>query len=124
MKPRIHCLLVLLILAFAIDSPLFAEDLNLGSIRIPRAFVHGDTHYEAGIYRFALTEKDGAPWFHVQDAQGNLLFEEMGVVKEETAPRMRRAFRLRKEMLRGYEYYRVRVIQPDRWVMAYFLLKK
>ncbi|HDP95830.1 MAG TPA: hypothetical protein ENN40_10795 [Candidatus Aminicenantes bacterium] len=124
MKPRSYCLSALLILVFVVDSPLVAQDLNLGNIHIPRAFVHGDTSYEAGVYRLVLTEKEGDPWFHVHDAQGNRLFEEMGVVKTEAAPRMRRAFRLQREMLRGYEYYRVRVIQPHRWVMAYFLLKK
>jgi len=124
MKPRTCCLAGFLALVLIVCSPLFAQDLNLGNIRIPRAFVHGETTHDAGVYRLVLTEKDGQPWFQVQDAKGEPLFEEMAVVKVKASPGMKRGYRLRREMLRGYEFFRVRVIQPDRWVMAYFLLKK
>ncbi|MDY0296936.1 MAG: hypothetical protein RB296_06420 [Acidobacteriota bacterium] len=124
MKPRNICLVVFLALAFAFSASLVAQDLDLGNIRVPRAFVHGETSHDAGIYHLVLTDKEGIPWFQVQDRQGNLLFEEMGVVLTEAVPGMRRAFRMRGEMLRGYEFYRVRVTQPDRKVLAYFLLRK
>ena len=124
MKLRTCCLAGLLALMIVGICPLVAQDVTLGTVRIPRAFVHGDVTHTAGVYRLVLTEKDGHPWFKVQDAQGNPLFEEMAVVKENKSPKMRRAFRMKREILRGYEFYRIRVIQPERWVMAYLQLVK
>lgn len=122
MKPQSICLVGLLALIIAVPV-CAAQDLDLGNVRFPRAFVHGGNTYPAGVYHMTLTEKEGVAWFQVSDSKGSLLIEEMGVVIRKQSRTGKRGFRLRREMLRGYEYFRVRVIQPERWVMAYFLVK-
>lgn len=123
MRPRLIGLVGLLVL-FLVTTVAVAQDLNLGNVYFPRSFVHGDKTYASGVYRVILTEKEGVPWFMVHDGKGTLVLEEMGVVTPRKSRLGKRGFRLRREMLRGYEFFRVRVVKPDRWVMAYFMVKK
>ena len=53
-----------------------------------------------------------------------LLFEEMAVLKPYTGKYKKFKYRVKKEMLKGYEYFRIKVTKPDNLVMAYFLIKK
>ena len=123
MKPQMIGMVGLLVLILALPVSA-AQDLNLGNVKFPRAFVHGDQNHVAGVYRLSLTEKDGVPWFQVFDGKGSQLFEEMGVVTLKKSRTGKRGFRLYREMLRGYEFFRVRVVQPERRVTAYFLVKQ
>ena len=100
------------------------DDLQLGRVYFPRDFVHSGKNYKRGIYRLALTEKDGTPWFQVFDKKKEFLFDEMSVVKPNERKNKRFKYRLRKEMLRGYEYFRVKVIKPDKEIIAYFFVHK
>lgn len=100
-----------------------SSDLKVGKIYFPRAFVHAKMDYIKGTYIMELTEKDGEPWFKVYDKGKKFLFEEMAVVKAFKNKRNRRGFRVRKELLRGYEYFRVTVYKGNKRIMAYFLLK-
>ncbi|MCP5105321.1 MAG: hypothetical protein GY950_18175 [bacterium] len=100
------------------------DELKLGRIYFPRAFVHAGKNYNRGIYRMILTEKEGQPWFKVFSKKNEPLFEELAVVKPYKGKRKRFKHRVRKEMLRGYEYFRVKVIKPDNEAIAYFFVKK
>jgi len=99
-------------------------DISLGKVYFPRPFVHAGKNYNKGIYWMVLTEKEKVPYFKVLTKDHELLFEEMAV----TAPYKGRAkkfkYRVKKELLRGYEYFRVKVTKPDNLIMAYFLLEK
>ncbi len=106
------------------EEPVKPEDLNLGRIYFPKAFVHAGKDYNRGVYRMSLTEKEGIPWFKVFDRKKELLFEEMAVVKPYEGKSKRFRFRIRKEMLKGYEYFRITVIKPDKRIIAYFLVKQ
>ncbi len=100
------------------------KDINLGKINFPKAFVHAGKDYNKGVYLVILTEKFGVPWFKVSNEKKELLFEEMAVVKPYKGRRKKFKYRLRKGFLKGYEYFRIRVIKPDNMIMAFFLVKK
>lgn len=114
-------------------TPQEMPDTALGRIYIPRAFVHADQDFKPGVYVVSMFEKDGMPWFKVFNKKKELLFEEMAVVKpRETSTKegdtpptpAKKKFFIRKEMLKGYEYFRIRVINPDKLIMAYLLVKQ
>jgi len=100
------------------------DDLQLGRVYFPKNFVHSGNNYKRGIYQLALTEKDGTPWFKVFDKKKEFLFEEMSVVKPNERKSKGFKYRIRKEMLRGYEYFRVKVIKPDKEIIGYFFVQE
>jgi hypothetical protein len=97
---------------------------DLKRIRFPEAFIHADKEYPAGDYWLVLATKDGQPFFAVQNAQKELLFEDLAVVKARSGGRMGSAFRVEKKILIGNEYFRVKVTTQGEWLMGYFLVKK
>ncbi len=60
-------------------------------VRFPLAFIHAGKEYPAGNYRVVLAEKDGQSLFAVQNAQKELLFEELAMVKASRAAARGRA---------------------------------
>ena len=124
---------VLLIVVFLVSGSLIltaAEpdysglDITIGSVRIPKAFIHAGKDYQRGMYWVTLTLKDGFPHFNVHNRNKQLLFEEMAVVKpkEYKGKATKLRHRIRKELLRGYEYFRIKVTRPDGLIMAYLLV--
>ncbi|MCP4218437.1 MAG: hypothetical protein GY765_27625 [bacterium] len=111
-------------IARAADKAVKNNDITVGRIYFPRAFVHEGKDYNKGVYRVVLTEKEGVPWFKVLSKKKEFLFEEMAVTKPFEGKNKRFKYRVHKEMLRGYEYFRIKVTKPDNMIMAYFLLKK
>ncbi len=105
-------------------EPAADQDFELGRIYFPRDFIHAGKDYTRGAYTVTLTEKDGFPWFKVFSKEKELLFEEMAVVKLSKTRRNIRRFRVSKNVLGGYEYFRIAVKKPEGRVMAFFLLKK
>jgi len=100
------------------------DDLQLCRVYFPKNFIHSGKNYKRGIYQLALSEKDGTPWFKVFDKKKEFLFEEMSVVKPNERKNKRFKYRLRKEMLRGYEYFRVKVIKPEKEIIGYFFVQE
>jgi hypothetical protein len=98
--------------------------LKLGRIYFPRDFVHANQNYTKGAYSVTLISKDEIPYFQVANRKGDLLFEEMAVIKTYQTKAKGFKYRVRKEMLRGYEYFRIQVTKPGQQIMAYFLLKQ
>ena len=64
------------------------------------------------------------PWFKILNNKKEVLFEEMAVVRLNDTKNKNFRYRIRREMLRGYEYFRVKVTKPDKLIMAYFLVEK
>ena len=98
--------------------------LKIGRTYFPRDFVHANKDYKKGVYSVTLISKDKIPYFQVSNRKGDLLFEEMAVVKTYKTKSKRFRYRIKKEMLRGYEYFRIRVTKPGKHIMAYFLIKQ
>ncbi len=107
--------------AFALSA---LDEIAIGRVSIPRDFVHEGKDFAKGIYRITLVSKEGTPVFLVKDNQDVLLFEELAVVKPYEGQSKNFKPRIRKEVLKDYEYYRVKVTTPESLYMAYFLLKK
>jgi len=101
-----------------------SQDMNLKKINFPQAFVHAGKEFPAGPYWVVLTSKEGQPLFTVHNAQQELLFEELAVVKARSGGKMNAPFRVKKEFLKEREYFRIRVSTPSQWLMGYFLVKK
>jgi hypothetical protein len=99
-------------------------DISLGKIYFPRPFIHAGKHYNKGTYWMVLTEKDSVPYFKVLTKNHELIFEEMAVLAPYEGKAKKFKYRVKKELLRGYEYFRVKVTRPSGLVMAYFLLEK
>ncbi|MCK4944057.1 MAG: hypothetical protein KAS65_10790 [Candidatus Aminicenantes bacterium] len=98
--------------------------LNLGKIYFPNSFVHAQKDYQKGTYRVFLATTGEVPYFKVFNRKNEFLFEEMAIVKPYTGKYKKFKYRLKKGVLRGYEYFRIRVTRPDNIYLAFFFLKK
>ncbi|MCX6557624.1 MAG: hypothetical protein NTW95_09390 [Candidatus Aminicenantes bacterium] len=101
-----------------------SQDINLGGIDFPKAYIHAGTDFQKGIYGVVLTMKDTVPFFNIYDSKEGLLFEEMAIVKGDYRGGKKSAFRMQKGFVRGEEYFRIKVMRPGQILMAYFLVKK
>ncbi len=104
--------------------PAQSRDIRFGAINFPQAFIHAGAEYPQGYYEVVLTYKDAVPFFMVYDSKQELLFEELAIVTAHPGKRMSSPFRLKKELMKGDEYFRIMVIRTGQWLMGYFLLKK
>ena len=100
------------------------QDINLGAINFPQAYIHAGQEFPQGYYGVVLTYKDAVPFFNVSNSKQELLFEELAVVKAHSGSKMTSAYRLKKEILKEDEYFRIKVSKPEQWIMGYFLVKK
>jgi hypothetical protein len=98
--------------------------LNLGRIYFPRPFVHAGKDYDKGVYRIMLTEIEEIPYFKVFTRKNEFLFDEMAIVRPYQGKSKRFKYRIKRELLRGYEYFRIVVTKPDNVLLGYFLLQK
>lgn len=122
MKKILIFIILTIFLSFALLSQV--QEINLGKVYFPKSFVHASKDYNKGVYRVILTEKEGVPYFKILNKKKELLFEEMAVIKPYEGKSKKFKYRLKKEMLKGYEYFRIKVTKPDNLVMAYFIVKK
>jgi hypothetical protein len=100
------------------------QDINLGAINFPQAFIHAGKEFLQGYYGVVLTYKDAVPFFNVYDSKQELLFEELVIIKAHSGSKMASPYRLKKEFLKADEYFRIKVIKPEQWLLGYFLVKK
>ena len=112
----------ILILAFLLSAQ--EPVLNLGKINFPRPFIHARKDYAKDIYRVFLTTKSEAPYFKVFNRKNEFLFDELAIVKPYQGKFKKFKARIKRSILRGYEYFRLRVTTPDNVYLAFFLLKK
>jgi hypothetical protein len=99
-------------------------DIKIGNVRIPRNFIHSGKDYNRGIYYVTLTNNKGVPYFNVYNPKKELLFEEMAVLVLRNYKGKAKKLRhwIRKGLLRGNEYYRIRVTRADSHIMAFLLI--
>ncbi|MBU4404500.1 MAG: hypothetical protein L6428_04980 [Candidatus Aminicenantes bacterium] len=103
-------------------APIQGKDLK--RIRFPEAFIHAGKEYPAGDYWLVLATKDGQPFFAVQNAQKELLFEDLAIVKDRRGNRSGSAFFVGKKFMTDKEYFRIKVTTPGEWLLGYFLVKR
>lgn len=99
------------------------DDIQITRVNVPRDFVHEGKDFAKGNYRVTLTEKEGTAVFLVKNMQDELLFEELAVIKPYEGKSRNFKPRISRVVLKGYEYYRVKVTTPESVYMLYFLLK-
>lgn len=99
------------------------KEQKLGRIFFPKDFVHAGKDYKRGSYVVKIAYGE-SPKFFVSDRKGNLLFEELAVIKEYKGKSKKFRYRMRKELLKGYEYFRIQITRPDNVYLGYFLVKK
>jgi hypothetical protein len=120
--------LTLLVSAYLFPAPqdFSGLDIKIGNVRIPKAFIHAGKDYNKGIYWVTLKEKDGFPYFNIHNRKKELLFEEMAVLKNRNYKGKAKKFKhwIKNELLRGYEFYRIKVSRADSFIMAYLLLNQ
>lgn len=105
-------------------APAPVQGKDLKRIRFPAAFIHAGREYPAGDYWLVLAVRDGQPFFAVHDAQKELLFEDLAVVKPRRGGRTGSSFWVEKRFMTEREYFRVKVTTPGEWLVGYFLVKK
>lgn len=106
------------------QTPAPVQGKDLKRIRFPEAFIHAGREYPAGDYWLVLAVKDGQPFFAVHNAQKELLFEDLAVVKPRRGGRTGSSFWVEKRFMTEREYFRVKVTTPGEWLVGYFLVKK
>ncbi len=132
MKKSIILLLVGSIIFMSGVSVLSAEkkekeevkEIKIGKVYFPRAYVHQDKKFNKGVYSVTLKLDGESSSFNVFNKKKELLFNELAIVKKNKGKRKKFNYRFSKEMLRGYEYFRIRVKRPDNIYLAYFLIQK
>lgn len=124
MKTIIFITIILLMFPVVVINQSQNIDISLGKIYFPRPFIHAKKNYAKGIYWMVLTEKEKVPYFKIFNKEHELLFEEMAVIAPYKGRSKNFKYRVKKEFLRGYEYFRIKVTRPDNLIMAYFLVEK
>jgi hypothetical protein len=123
-------IIIFMALVFVLNFAVFADeidfsslDIKVGYITVPRPFIHADKDYDKGIYYVTLTAKEGVPYFNVHNQKKELLFEELAVVKP-VKSRAKFDYKVRKGFLKGYEYFKLKIMKPEAHLIAFFLVKK
>ncbi len=101
------------------------EEVGIGNIYFPRPFIQAGKDYQKGVYTVKIVYKDSGPVFLVYK-KDDMLFEEIAVIKKlpEGKKNSVKRFKVRKDFLKDFEYFRLRVMRPDHTLFAYFMTKK
>lgn len=125
-------MIMLSVLVLLVTIPALAQaldftdlDVTIGTVKIPRAFIHAGKEYNKGNYWVTLKAKEGIPYFNVCDQKKELLFEELAVLIPLNAPTPTEKVwqHVTKKMMKDHEYYRIKVMRPDSMIIAYLLIK-
>ena len=120
MRHLTKSLVVLGLVFFA--AALYAQEgkvLVERNITIPRDSTFGDQTLARGSYRVALTDIDGEKWFVIKKSGKEVARDVAIEMPNKEVP----TTGLKAEILKGEEYYRVRVRQGDKVYLIHFLLK-
>lgn len=97
------------------------EEISIGNIYFPRPFIQAGKDYQKGVYTVKVVYKESGPVFLVYK-KDKMLFEEIAIQKKKKN-RVKR-FKVRRDFLKNFEYFRIRVFRPDHNLYAYFLTKQ
>jgi len=89
------------------------------NITLPRDATFGDETLGRGSYRIALTDINGEKWFVISKGETEVARDVALELPATELPTQG----LKAEILRGEEYYRVRVRQADKVYLLHFLLR-
>lgn len=108
-----------------VETTSFTDEIELGNINFPRDFIHKKTDYKKGVYQVKLITKEyeDIPNFQVYDKENQLLFEEMALVIPRKSKYSKFKYRVRRRILNN-EYFMIRVTKPDKYIYAFFFIKK
>jgi hypothetical protein len=115
-KPLICLVLVFLVV------PVMAQEGKViveRSITIPRDATFGNETLSRGSYRIALTDISGEMWFVVKKSGEEVARDVSIEMDNKDVP----TSGVKAEILKGEEYYRVRVRRGDKVYLIHFLLK-
>ena len=115
-KPLIFLVLVFLVV------PVMAQEGKViveRSITIPRDAAFGNETLSRGSYRIALTDINGEMWFVVKKSGEEVARDVSIEMENKDVP----TSGVKAEILKGEEYYRVRVRRGDKVYLIHFLLK-
>ena len=115
-KPMIFLALVFLVVpAMAQEGKVIVER----SITIPRDATFGNETLSRGSYRIALTDINSEMWFVVKKSGKEVARDVSIEMENKDVP----TSGVKAEILKGEEYYRVRVRRGDKVYLIHFLLK-
>lgn len=97
------------------------EEVSIGNIYFPRPFIQAGKEYQKGVYTVKILYKESGPVFAVYK-KDSMLFEEIAIQKKKNN-RVKR-FKVRRDFLKNFEFFRIRVFRPDHNLYAYFLTKQ
>lgn len=89
------------------------------TVTLPRNATFGDETLARGSYRIALTDIDGEIWFVIKKSGQEVARDVAIEIPSRDLPTQG----LQAEVLRGEEYYRVRVRRGDKVYLMHFLLE-
>ena len=115
-KPLIFLVLVFLVV------PVMAQEGKViveRSITIPRDATFGNETLSRGSYRIALTDINSEMWFVVKKSGKEVARDVSIEMENKDVP----TSGVKAEILKGEEYYRVRVRRGDKVYLIHFLLK-
>ena len=114
---------VILVLALLfLTATVFAQEGNVvleQNVLIPRDASFGDETLSRGTYRMSLTEISGEMWFVVKKGDQEVARDIAIELPASELPTQG----LKTEILKGEEYFRVRVRRGDKVYLVHFLLK-
>lgn len=113
MKIKINFLIALV---FIFSLSLISQEISLGTIHFPLEIKHGEKILKPGNYKVVLVEKEGNYYFQVFKGK-DLRIEELGIVipHEKKGP-----FKFVDEILKGNDYFRIKVYKEDKIILGYF----
>jgi lysozyme len=108
-----------------VETTSFIDEINLGNINFPRDFIHKQIDHKKGVYQVKLITKEheDIPYFQVYDKENQLLFEEMSLVIPRKIKYGKFKYRIRRRILNN-EHFMIRVTKPDKYIYAFFFIKK
>ena len=115
-KPLIFLVLVFLVV------PVMAQEGKViveRSITIPRDATFGNETLSRGSYRIALTDINNEMWFVVKKSGKEVARDVSIEMENKDVP----TSGVKAEILKGEEYYRVRIRRGDKVYLIHFLLK-
>ncbi len=115
-KPLIFLVLVFLVV------PVMAQEGKViveRSITIPRDATFGNETLSRGSYRIALTDINSEMWFVVKKSGKEVARDVSIEMENKDVP----TSGVKAEILKGEEYYRIRVRRGDKVYLIHFLLK-
>jgi len=101
----------------AVVKPL---EIKMGKVIFPVNFIHAESEFAKGTYSVKLTQKEDRYFFVLSDTKNEPLIEEMAIIVDLKG----RSKSITRGLLKGGEYFRIRLIRNNLAYLGYFLVKQ